>query len=61
MLHVVGVVFTAFRQAARRDRAVLAPELGELESVFVRDRSAAGDDTPDAPQPAPAPSPDAPR
>ena len=52
VLHLVGTIYAAFRQAARSDEGVVLPELGELESVFER---ASRRRAPDEPAPAPQP------
>ena len=64
VLHVVHKVYTAFRLAARKDKGVVVPHLGDLESVFVRDRRPSATDATDTdtapkpdPQPDPAPTP----
>lgn len=48
VLHVVRMIYTAFRLAARHDRAIVVPDLGEIESVFVRDRRPTADAPDDA-------------
>lgn len=57
-LHVVGMIYQTFRAAARRDKHVHVPALGELDTVFERAPRRASPD--EAPKPE-APKPDAPK
>lgn len=52
VLHVIGLIHGAFRNAARRDPTMLVPELGELKPIFERERrSSATEEKPDEPVP----------
>lgn len=48
--HVVGEIYTAFRNAAKDDAQVVLPALGRLSTVFerVRTKAEAEEATPDA-------------
>lgn len=63
VLHVVRMIYTAFRLAARHDRTIVVPDLGEIESVFVRDRRPSSDGVDEVDgtdEPDTTPTPDAP-